>query len=338
INKKNLPSPPSSSLASASSSDDGRRGRENPSLRSKAGRGGSSRGIGFVTGVSFSSLNLSVGRVLWWGSAWRGVERRAMDGQFVPPNLLQFLSQQLLAGVICQGPRSNMEASPAHSDATTTSTITTVDASAVDSLLDFGKMEYGCKHYRRRCKIRAPCCNQVFTCRHCHNESVVFHFSLNVFSLAKEVCIFFPFVVCLEIAVVTPVSFLIWLGPGGGGGGVAHKRLTSMRSGAMTSRGPHKCAPTAGSTWGSIFVISASSMMMILRKSNITVMNVAYAGQLNLGLFLVSYSSSLVTIVGVYPNSNGCILKTELVGVRIFSTVRNVALVIQSIYVTNTHA
>ncbi|XP_010321192.1 E3 ubiquitin-protein ligase MIEL1 isoform X1 [Solanum lycopersicum] len=37
--------------------------------------------------------------------------------------------------------------------------------------LDFGKMGYGCKHYRRRCKIRAPCCNEVYDCRHCHNEA-----------------------------------------------------------------------------------------------------------------------------------------------------------------------
>ncbi|XP_033510232.1 E3 ubiquitin-protein ligase MIEL1-like isoform X5 [Nicotiana tomentosiformis] len=37
--------------------------------------------------------------------------------------------------------------------------------------LDFGKMGYGCKHYRRRCRIRAPCCNEVFDCRHCHNEA-----------------------------------------------------------------------------------------------------------------------------------------------------------------------
>lgn len=36
----------------------------------------------------------------------------------------------------------------------------------------FGKLVYGCEHYRRRCKIRAPCCNQVFTCRHCHNEAM----------------------------------------------------------------------------------------------------------------------------------------------------------------------
>ncbi|KAK6940925.1 RCHY1, zinc-ribbon [Dillenia turbinata] len=36
---------------------------------------------------------------------------------------------------------------------------------------DFGKLEFGCEHYRRRCKIRAPCCNQIFSCRHCHNEA-----------------------------------------------------------------------------------------------------------------------------------------------------------------------
>ncbi|GAB2281499.1 E3 ubiquitin-protein ligase miel1 [Dionaea muscipula] len=36
---------------------------------------------------------------------------------------------------------------------------------------DIGKLLYGCEHYRRRCKIRAPCCDRVFTCRHCHNEA-----------------------------------------------------------------------------------------------------------------------------------------------------------------------
>ncbi|KAK1592498.1 hypothetical protein Q3G72_025830 [Acer saccharum] len=46
-----------------------------------------------------------------------------------------------------------------------------MEGSANESL-DFGKMGYGCKHYRRRCKIRAPCCNEIFECRHCHNEAV----------------------------------------------------------------------------------------------------------------------------------------------------------------------
>jgi hypothetical protein len=30
-----------------------------------------------------------------------------------------------------------------------------------------------CEHYRRRCKIVAPCCKEVFPCRHCHNEATV---------------------------------------------------------------------------------------------------------------------------------------------------------------------
>ncbi|KAI4380925.1 hypothetical protein MLD38_007058 [Melastoma candidum] len=37
--------------------------------------------------------------------------------------------------------------------------------------LEKGHMLYGCSHYRRRCRIRAPCCNEVFDCRHCHNEA-----------------------------------------------------------------------------------------------------------------------------------------------------------------------
>lgn len=38
-------------------------------------------------------------------------------------------------------------------------------------LLEKGYMQYGCPHYRRRCRIRAPCCNEIFDCRHCHNEA-----------------------------------------------------------------------------------------------------------------------------------------------------------------------
>jgi hypothetical protein len=31
-------------------------------------------------------------------------------------------------------------------------------------------MEHGCDHYKRRCKLVAPCCGEVFWCRHCHNQ------------------------------------------------------------------------------------------------------------------------------------------------------------------------
>ncbi|KAH6818878.1 CHY-type/CTCHY-type/RING-type Zinc finger protein [Perilla frutescens var. frutescens] len=37
--------------------------------------------------------------------------------------------------------------------------------------MEFSSANYGCKHYRRRCKIRAPCCDEIFDCRHCHNEA-----------------------------------------------------------------------------------------------------------------------------------------------------------------------
>ncbi|XP_057964814.1 E3 ubiquitin-protein ligase MIEL1 isoform X1 [Malania oleifera] len=47
-----------------------------------------------------------------------------------------------------------------------------MEASASPMRTDFGKMVYGCEHYRRRCKIRAPCCGQIFPCRHCHNEAM----------------------------------------------------------------------------------------------------------------------------------------------------------------------
>ncbi|KAK6254553.1 hypothetical protein SCA6_015858 [Theobroma cacao] len=46
-----------------------------------------------------------------------------------------------------------------------------MEASSANERLHFGKMGYGCQHYRRRCEIRAPCCNEVFSCRHCHNEA-----------------------------------------------------------------------------------------------------------------------------------------------------------------------
>uniref|UniRef100_A0A0D9VPI0 CHY-type domain-containing protein n=1 Tax=Leersia perrieri TaxID=77586 RepID=A0A0D9VPI0_9ORYZ len=35
---------------------------------------------------------------------------------------------------------------------------------------DLAIEQYGCEHYRRKCKIRAPCCGEIFDCRHCHNQ------------------------------------------------------------------------------------------------------------------------------------------------------------------------
>ncbi|XP_010459541.1 PREDICTED: uncharacterized protein LOC104740590 isoform X1 [Camelina sativa] len=40
------------------------------------------------------------------------------------------------------------------------------------SYRDSHKLIFGCKHYKRNCKLLAPCCNQLFTCIRCHDEEV----------------------------------------------------------------------------------------------------------------------------------------------------------------------
>ncbi|RLM99218.1 E3 ubiquitin-protein ligase MIEL1-like [Panicum miliaceum] len=54
---------------------------------------------------------------------------------------------------------------------------------------DVGKMEHGCEHYRRRCKIVAPCCKQVFPCRHCHNEATVVCVLCDTEQPVSQVCV-----------------------------------------------------------------------------------------------------------------------------------------------------
>ncbi|GBF97018.1 hypothetical protein Rsub_09491, partial [Raphidocelis subcapitata] len=41
----------------------------------------------------------------------------------------------------------------------------------VDPVEDAGLGKHGCEHYRRRCRLVAPCCGEVFWCRHCHNAA-----------------------------------------------------------------------------------------------------------------------------------------------------------------------
>lgn len=46
-----------------------------------------------------------------------------------------------------------------------------------------------CVHYERNCQIVAPCCNQVFGCRICHDElSPNGHPPMNRFSIREVVC------------------------------------------------------------------------------------------------------------------------------------------------------
>ncbi|XP_058221470.1 E3 ubiquitin-protein ligase RZFP34-like [Rhododendron vialii] len=40
-----------------------------------------------------------------------------------------------------------------------------------ESAMELESGNFGCIHYQRKCKIRAPCCDEIFDCRHCHNEA-----------------------------------------------------------------------------------------------------------------------------------------------------------------------
>jgi hypothetical protein len=48
---------------------------------------------------------------------------------------------------------------------------------------------YGCTHYIKNCKIKAPCCNQMFTCRRCHDEAITDH-KINRYLIEVMMCFF----------------------------------------------------------------------------------------------------------------------------------------------------
>ncbi|KAL2321921.1 hypothetical protein Fmac_026300 [Flemingia macrophylla] len=48
------------------------------------------------------------------------------------------------------------------------------------------KLIHGCKHYKRNCKLFSPCCNQLHTCIHCHNEES--DHSIDRKSITKMMC------------------------------------------------------------------------------------------------------------------------------------------------------
>lgn len=37
------------------------------------------------------------------------------------------------------------------------------------------KLTFGCKHYKRNCKLVSACCNKLYTCRLCHDDDVADH-------------------------------------------------------------------------------------------------------------------------------------------------------------------
>ncbi|KAL8195677.1 hypothetical protein R6Q57_025430 [Mikania cordata] len=69
---------------------------------------------------------------------------------------------------------------------------------------NLGKLQHGCEHYKRRCKLRAPCCNKLFSCRHCHNKYT--HASNDPNESHKMVLKDVKQVVCLICNTEQPVS------------------------------------------------------------------------------------------------------------------------------------
>ncbi|KAK7330413.1 hypothetical protein VNO77_24607 [Canavalia gladiata] len=55
---------------------------------------------------------------------------------------------------------------------------------------------HGCKHYKRNCKLFAPCCNQLHTCIHCHNEES--DHSIDRKSITK--------MMCMKCLMIQPIS------------------------------------------------------------------------------------------------------------------------------------
>ncbi|XP_057996262.1 zinc finger protein BRUTUS isoform X2 [Hevea brasiliensis] len=60
------------------------------------------------------------------------------------------------------------------------------------------KLEFGCEHYKRNCKLRAACCGKLFTCRFCHDK--VSDHSMDRKATSEMMCMH-----CLKIQPVGPV-------------------------------------------------------------------------------------------------------------------------------------
>ncbi|KAL8457297.1 hypothetical protein ACS0TY_034416 [Phlomoides rotata] len=66
------------------------------------------------------------------------------------------------------------------------------------SYRDHLKLTFGCKHYKRNCKLLAPCCNKLFTCIRCHDDLTTNH-SVDRKAITKMMCM-----KCLVIQPIGP--------------------------------------------------------------------------------------------------------------------------------------
>ncbi|KAL3819041.1 hypothetical protein ACJIZ3_004946 [Penstemon smallii] len=138
--------------------------------------------------------------------------------------------------------------------------------------LDKGYLKYGCSHYRRRCRIRAPCCNEIFDCRHCHNEA------------KNNICIDQKLRHDVPRHLIVKVGF---------SRSYAHSVTLNKRF--------NKFARIVGYAWEGTIVESASCLMMIHLKSSIIVMAVAFAG-----LGAPRISSTVINVAAIHVWKEQC--------------------------------
>ena len=53
------------------------------------------------------------------------------------------------------------------------------------------EINFGCKHYKRKCKIYCDCCNEIHSCRLCHDEKYEYEtnsHTLDRFNIKKVIC------------------------------------------------------------------------------------------------------------------------------------------------------
>ncbi|KAA8542369.1 hypothetical protein F0562_023494 [Nyssa sinensis] len=58
------------------------------------------------------------------------------------------------------------------------------------------KLTFGCKHYKRNCKLLAACCNQLYTCRRCHDDAA--DHSMDRKATSK--------MMCMKCLIIQPIS------------------------------------------------------------------------------------------------------------------------------------
>ena len=55
------------------------------------------------------------------------------------------------------------------------------------------EINYGCKHYKRKCKIFCNCCKEIYPCRLCHDEKFEYETNSHIldrFNIKKVICEF----------------------------------------------------------------------------------------------------------------------------------------------------